>query len=90
MKTQLKLKRKPNESMVDKAALHQVTFDILHKKLEESDFTPASMKRQICETTGLKYPWLDKFITDTGGSPSIDKLEKLYEHLSGRKLIDLL
>lgn len=54
--------------------------------LDKSDLTLI----EICQGTGLTYSWLNsvKYGKGRKGSvvPSVDKAEKLYEFLSGKKL----
>jgi hypothetical protein len=41
---------------------------------------------QISEYVGLSPQWLHLVLTDKIKSPSVDKIEHLYEKLTGRKL----
>lgn len=41
----------------------------------------------IANTTGINFFWLRKFIGKEIKNPSVNIIQKLYEHLSGRKLI---
>lgn len=41
---------------------------------------------EIAKATGLTYGWLNQVKYKPDISPAVDKIEKLYEHLSGQKL----
>lgn len=42
---------------------------------------------EIYVATGLNYYWLRKFKSREMKDPSVNKVQKLYEYLAGRKLI---
>ena len=42
---------------------------------------------QIAVQTGLPYQWLKKLALGRTINPSVNRVQKLYEHLSDRKLI---
>jgi hypothetical protein len=43
---------------------------------------------QIQEATGIPFYWLRKFIGGEIHDPSVNRVQKLYEYLSKRKLIN--
>lgn len=42
----------------------------------------------IHKETGLPFYWLRKFAYGEIKDPSVNRVEKLYEYLSGRRLVD--
>ncbi len=42
---------------------------------------------QIHAATGLPFHWLEKMSANEVRDPSVNRVQKLYEHLSGRNLI---
>lgn len=42
--------------------------------------------KSISEETGLEEFWLSKFQNETINDPSVNRIETLYEHLSGKSL----
>lgn len=62
---------------------------LLNKTRELLQDTDKTMT-EICIGTGLSYPWLQTVKYGKGKKgpvvPSVDKVERLYEFLSGKKL----
>lgn len=69
----------------ERSTLHQVTYDLLWAKIEAS-ISKLYVLDQACAATGLSFSWLTQFTSDVGGSPAVDRMEALYEYLSGKKL----
>lgn len=42
---------------------------------------------EISEATGIKFYWLRKFHYGEIADPSVNRVQKLYEYLSGRRLV---
>lgn len=86
----LKLRKPVSRAVLKNSAIHQFVFDKFWEKVKDSEYTTSSIVSQVAKDSGLSEPWITKFIYNRGGSPSIDKLEMLYETLTGKQLIDLL
>jgi hypothetical protein len=69
----------------NRSRLHQATFELLWKRIKASLGKTQALD-QIAAETGLSYAWLDHLARDLGGSPSVDRIERLYEFLSGEQL----
>lgn len=63
-------------------SLMQATITELHNTLKESDKTLIS----IYSDTGIPYYWLKKFSAGEFANPSVNRVQALYEYLSGSKL----
>lgn len=59
-------------------SLHRTTLELL-KSAGETTFDVAS-------ATGLSYSWLCTFAADQMRNPSVNKVQKLYEYLTGKPL----
>ncbi len=68
-----------------RSRLHTTTLDLLRRQLEDTKSRTDALER-IASKTQLTYHWLEHFARGTDTSPTVDKVEKLYEHLSGEKL----
>ena len=42
---------------------------------------------KIVQETGLPFPWLRAFRAGDYDNPSVNRVQFLYEHLNGRKLV---
>lgn len=69
----------------ERSVFHQKAYDLLWEQINAS-LSKTQALDTIANETGLTYYWLDLFARDLGGSPSVERLEKLYNHLSSRPL----
>lgn len=68
-----------------RSKLHQATFELLWQYIKKSLGKTQALD-QLSAETGLSYAWLDHLARDLGGSPSVDRIERLYEFLTGEQL----
>ena len=68
-----------------KSKLHEFTYKLLWNKIENS-ISKQYVLDNLVVKTGLSYSWLDYFSRNLGGSPSVDRVELLYNELSGKQL----
>lgn len=90
MDNMLKIRKKSTKSTIKKSSFHQFVFDRFWEKAKDSEYTTSSLIYQLSQETGLSEPWINKFIYDKGGSPSVDKLECFYEAITGKQLSEIL
>lgn len=69
----------------ERSVFHQKTFDLLWKQINAS-LSKTQALDSVANETGLTYYWLDLFARDLGGSPAVERLERLYKYLSKRPL----
>lgn len=69
----------------ERSVFHQKTFDLLWEQINAS-LSKTQALDTIANETGLTYYWLDLFARDLGGSPAVERLEKLYNYLSKHPL----
>ena len=62
----------------DKGSLHRKTLDLL----KQSEIPLP----EIYKKTNLPYYWLKKFSSGEIKNPSVNRVQRLYEFLAGRKL----
>lgn len=79
--TSTSVRRKPRFNSV----LHQKVYELLWETINSS-LSKTQALDTIANETELNYYWLDCFARDIGGSPAVERLEKLYNHLSSRPL----
>lgn len=65
--------------------LHIVTLDLLRQRVADSKGRDDTLVG-IAQRTKLNFHWLEHFLRGSETSPAVDKVETLYEHLSGQKL----
>lgn len=59
-------------------SLHLLTVELLRSSGESTE--------AIAVETGLSYSWLVTFAADRMRNPSVSKVQKLYEYLTGKPL----
>jgi hypothetical protein len=64
----------------ERQSLHKVTRHLL--------FEDKRSLLDIHKSSGVPYHWLKKFSSDIFANPSVNRVQCLYEFLSGTKLLD--
>lgn len=59
-------------------SLHQLTLELL-KSAEETTF-------DVAVATGLSYSWVVAFASNRMQNPSVNRVQHLYEYLTGKHL----
>ena len=67
------------KSETEVGSLHLLTLDLL-KSSEQTTY-------DVAKETGLTYSWICAFAADKMRNPSVSKVQRLYEYLTGRNLI---
>jgi hypothetical protein len=60
-------------------------LDLLRQRVADSKGRTGTLEG-IAQRTKLNFHWLDHFLRGSETSPAVDKVETLYEHLTGQKL----
>lgn len=66
-------------------SLYQKTLELLDSATDPAKEDKKSL-REIAEGSGLPYDWLVGIKYDRFKNPSVNRVERLYEYLSGKKL----
>ena len=61
-------------------SLRERTLDLLKDRSESIKI--------ISENTGLSEPWIEAFLYQKPKNPSVTSVQKLYEYLTGKALLD--
>jgi hypothetical protein len=80
--------------MTDMQSLHKKTRELLiekttrdSKRLTAEDIANGKTSaRKISEDTDIDYEFIRSFKLERRGHPSVDKVQKLYEYLTGKPL----
>ncbi len=59
-------------------SLHLITLELLRSSPEDT--------AAVAVATGLSYSWIVTFAADRMRNPSVNKVQRLYEYLTGKPL----
>lgn len=76
--------RETNSLMAQSSRLYQATHDALTTHIAGRAASP--VLKEIEAATSLSYAWLTSFLLHRCGNPAVNRVEELYEHLTGKPL----
>jgi hypothetical protein len=74
-----------NKKEIPKSKLHKKTIILINAKIRKSKNRTEALE-ELSNETGLSFPWLDYFARNPDRSASVDRVEALYNNLSGKRI----